>query len=571
MDRTVPRAGNDAIALYERTYWSLLRSSREVPIRTLVDAHARTGSALHAGADEPAPDMSAFVYAVLRMPACLDSTRLVVLGQSERVFAAHGYADVERWTEVSSPARRRRQFWDGRGTIGMYIASRSDVDDIVPILVAYQIERDKLMPILDRPNVHERLEPLRGRSLEDAVLTDLADMTGLAFDDLDRLRRICGDAMVDRLLRLADSRCRLSVRLLSGSLAEYRRATRRWWKAVEERLPAIAFEDRPVYFISSNMHSMANLLSSFALQREPDLAAFIDASGNEALQAEYQGILEQAVPSRIENFLYYVLKKLEQSRPELAEERLAHERALGIHRVPSEHVFDVDVQVVELGRLHAGGLDPRLRVPGIEKLVESDALIVNIDFPLGMAAYQVLSEIARNIAGVRGVYVMGKSATLNGRIGDVLISGVVHDEHSRNTYLFENRFKAGDVAPHLVYGSVLDNQKAISVLGTFLQNDRYMAVFYKEGYSVMEMEAGPFLSSIYEMTRPTRYPRNEVVDLHAVPFPIGILHYASDTPMSKGKNLGAQNLSYFGVDPTYATMIAILRAVLGDEVGVVGG
>jgi hypothetical protein len=228
------------------------------------------------------------------------------------------------------------------------------------------------------------------------------------------------------------------------------------------------------------------------------------------------------------------------------------------------------VQVVELSRLNADALDPRLRVPGIEALAKSDALLVNIDFPLGMAAYQVLSEIARNIAGIPGVYVMGKSATLNGRIGDVLISSVVHDEHSRNTYLFQNRFKAGDVAPHLVYGSVLDNQKAISVLGTFLQNDRYMAVFYQEGYSVMEMEAGPYLSSVYEMTRPTRYPRNELVDLHAVPFPIGILHYASDTPMSKGKNLGAQNLSYFGVDPTYATMVAILRAVLEDEVGAVG-
>ena len=39
------------------------------------------------------------------------------------------------------------------------------------------------------------------------------------------------------------------------------------------------------------MHSMSNLLSSFALRREPELAAFIEASGNESLQAEYQGIL----------------------------------------------------------------------------------------------------------------------------------------------------------------------------------------------------------------------------------------------------------------------------------------
>jgi hypothetical protein len=68
------------------------------------------------------------------------------------------------------------------------------------------------------------------------------------------------------------------------------------------------------------------------------------------------------------------------------------------------------------------------------------------------------------------------------------------------------------------------------------------------------------------MIRPQRYPSNEIVNLYHAPFPIGILHYASDTPFSKGKNLGAQNLSYFGMDPTYATMIAILRSILAEEI-----
>ena len=80
------------------------------------------------------------------------------------------------------------------------------------------------------------------------------------------------------------------------------------------------------------------------------------------------------------------------------------------------------------------------------------------------------------------------------------------------------------------------------------------------------MEAGPFFGSIYEMTRPQRFPRNELVNLFSAPFPIGVLHYASDTPLSKGKNLGAQNLSYFGMDPTYATMRAILNKIIAEEI-----
>jgi hypothetical protein len=116
-----------------------------------------------------------------------------------------------------------------------------------------------------------------------------------------------------------------------------------------------------------------------------------------------------------------------------------------------------------------------------------------------------------------------------------------------------------------VYGSVLDNQKAVSVLGTFLQNSRVMEVIYREGYTDIEMEGGPYLSAVYEMYRPQRHPKNEVVNLYGVPFDIGLLHYASDTPLSKGKNLGAGALSYFGMDSTYATSLAIGRRILQRE------
>jgi len=569
MDRTVPSSGNEEINLYLRTYYSLLRSTREVQLKTLIEAHKSMRSALHVHADEPQPDLAAFIYCILRLPHCIGQVRLVVMGQSERVFSQHGYGNVESWQQVGAPGRRRRSFFNGEDTLAVYIASRSDIDDLVPILTAYQIERRKLHYLLREPEVMELLKRARtqsGGAIIGDDLIQLAEMTEIPGEDLARLGLVWQASMADRLLEIARSKQELSIRSLAGSLADYKRATRAWWRNVERHLPGVSFPDRPVYFISSNTHSMANLLSGFAQQKEELLQAFIHGEGSDELRREYVDILQQNVPSSRENFLYYALKKLESTNPDIVAERLSHERRVGLTRIPSEHAFDIEVQVVELAKLVTDEVDSRLHRPGIELLDRSNALIVNVDYPLGVAAYQVLTEIARNIAEVRGIYIMGKAATLNGRIGDVMIPNVVHDEHSLNTYLIDNCFTADDVALYLVYGTVMDNQKAITVPGTFLQNETYMSVFYQEGYTDMEMEAGPYLSGIYEMVRPVRHPYNEVVSLYNTPFPVGLLHYASDTPFSKGKNLGAQNLSYFGMDPTYATMVAILRAILATEI-----
>jgi hypothetical protein len=44
-----------------------------------------------------------------------------------------------------------------------------------------------------------------------------------------------------------------------------------------------------------------------------------------------------------------------------------------------------------------------------------------------------------------------------------------------------------------------------------------------------------------------------------------MIHYASDTPYTQARTLGARGLSYHGMDSTYASSIAILRRILGRE------
>jgi hypothetical protein len=224
---------------------------------------------------------------------------------------------------------------------------------------------------------------------------------------------------------------------------------------------------------------------------------------------------------------------------------------------------------MELKSLRQEHVDPRIDVLTADEwaaLAESNALIFNIDYPLGMAAYHVFSQLSTAVGRIMGVFILGKAATLNGRVGDVMIPNVVYDEHSKNTFLFRNSFTGQDVGPYLNYGTVLDNQKAVTVRGTILQNRDFMHVFYEEGYTDMEMEAGPYLSGIYEDVYPQRYPINEIVNLFInVPYEIGIIHYASDTPISRRQTLLSKSMSYFGVDATYATSVTVMRRILQLE------
>jgi hypothetical protein len=562
MDRNVPRTGSEEIELYLRTYYSLLRSSEDVQIKTLVEAHAQMESLLHSHARDEAPDMAAFLYSVLRLPDCMRAVRLVILGQSREVFERHGVALDGEWISVASRARRRRTWFNGQDTLAVFIASNSDIDDLIPMLTAFQIEWNKLHNRLARAGLPDDEAELD--------LADLARLLGLPLDDIDRLRRIWGSALLANLRAIQAAPVKFSVRLLASSLNDYRRAILAWYEHVEAAAaPRVDLRQRPVYFVSSNTHSLINLLSGFALRHREALVRYLEAAAHTDLQAEWRDIESRQRPSSAENFLYYVLKKYAHA-PEgqaLAAERAADEAACGLQRIPSdEHVFEMDAQVVEICRLRPEWLDPRLQLPGIEALAHSEAVILNIDYPLGMAAYLILTQVASRVAGLRGLYVLGKAATLNGIVGDVMIPTVVYDEQSRNSYLFDNCFSAHDLTPNLVYGTALDNQKAVTVRGTFLQNARYAHVFYKENYTSIEMEAGPYLSAAFEVARPKRYPVDEIVNLHNVPFDLGFLHYASDTPLSKGRNLGAGNLSYFGMDPTYAASIAILRRIFDLEI-----
>ena len=111
MDRTMPVAHSEEIELYIRTYYSLLRSSGPIRVRSLEDTHAAMNSSLHHGADHSELDITALTYSALRLPEEITQTSFVIMGQMEDVFAREGYP-VRQWQRVRARARRRKFYFD---------------------------------------------------------------------------------------------------------------------------------------------------------------------------------------------------------------------------------------------------------------------------------------------------------------------------------------------------------------------------------------------------------------------------------------------------------------------------
>jgi uncharacterized protein DUF6909 len=546
-------SGRHAVELYVRTYSTMLQSSGEIRLDTLSHAHVGMGSSLHPLAAAPQMDMGAFIYSVRRLPRAITSARRVILGQSAHGFHAALGHDVTGWQRVKAPARRRPWYSDGDGTLAVLLSSPSDIDDLVPTLVAYQIEWNKLHRAVRTVGVDsERVRTTAGASEEDWA----------------RLRDAWGAEFASTLAAAGDHECHMTMRMVGGSHVGYARGASRWWLPIQSAVDELGLSEAPVYFVSSNVHSLVNVLSGVARRFEDHIVDHTRRDDPE-LAAELERVETGKTPASRDNWLYFAARGLFDNHPEadrLRRERVELERELGIRHVAAPLMgLDSAAQVVRVAELDPAYLDPRVGVVDADALRRSPAAIVNIDYPLGLSAYHILRQVAEASPWLLGVYVMGKAATLNADVGDVMIPNVVYNEHSGNTYWLDNCFRAADVQRSLVFGSVLDNQRAVTVRGTFLQNRDYLEFYYQGRYTVVEMEAGPYLDACFEVQEPGRYPMNDNVNMSRVGFDLGIIHYASDTPYTQARTLGARGLDYRGTDSTYASAVAVARRILERE------
>jgi hypothetical protein len=149
-------------------------------------------------------------------------------------------------------------------------------------------------------------------------------------------------------------------------------------------------------------------------------------------------------------------------------------------------------------------------------------------------------------------------------MGDVGLSTRVYDSHSDNTFFVDNVFDKS-YFEEFKSGNVYEDQSAVTTRGTMLHPDEVLKEYFANDYTLLEMENGPYLNALFELSDYDRYPEGETINLINSPIDIGIIHYASDTVFTKAITLGTRSLGYDGVEPTYFSSLAILKRILEQE------
>src|SRR5256884_9676030 len=336
--------GRDAVELYTRTYGTLLRSSGETKLKVLEQSHIGMGSSLHPKAGSRDPDTGLLIYALRRLPPSITAVRRIVLGQSADVFKRMLDVDVEKWEMQSAPGRRRRYYFDGKETLAVYIASPSDIDDVIPQLVALQIEWNKLHAQLNAEDLS------RASDVTDQF--QVLQRLGISEDDALRLVEIWGD-LLQPLCRIRAEEKDFRVRMLGGTQIGYIKATRRWWQPIESLMQREGVRERPVYFVSSNTHSLVNLLSGSARRHQQDIVDYIERSNNLELVPELRKLRQGQSRGNWDNFLYYAARSYYGQSAEAGQrraQRTIEEEERGIFFLPSQAGLDVAGPVVILDR-----------------------------------------------------------------------------------------------------------------------------------------------------------------------------------------------------------------------------
>ncbi len=531
--------------LFLRGKYKPLGVSGEMMIKSMLELQPEIYGSI---ADVEKMELSGLLYVFQRLPQGIESCRYINLVGRE------GYEESS--FSVIIPSKRRRNCYrvDSEQMVIEMTRGQSDIFDVLTHLTFLYIEAEKIRAkALDSKGRVTRAwkmleEVVRHLDAgddfdEDVGYTYLSSLIGRTYaETVDACRKFKVADKVNDLFHIVYYMGKLSMEeytekkdreiFFSSELREiigHHIYGEIWAQKIKKHLYDHGLLDKEIHIISSNLHSVMNVLYSHAVLQG---------------KSKKQSILEMAAHLSADSH--------SKDRDKVRKYALKN----GMTELYDNNGTNITVQIFDGNSI--SGLPAEI---GEEANLSGKVLIV-MDYAFGQQAYETMDELLKpfDIEGrkiyinIASINIMGKAGILSGKKGDIMIPDAHVFEGSADNYPFYN-----DIDKEFFIQNNLNvfEGTMITVLGTSLQNKDILRYFLKSSWKAigLDMEGAHYQKAVQVASK----IRNSISENVKVRY----AYYASDNPLKSGSTLASGSLGMDGVVPTYLITIAFLKHIFG--------
>ena len=494
-------------------------------------------------------ELNGLKYAMDRLPKGIEECRVIYMTDDE------GYR-MSQFKPIIPPKRRRHCYRIDQDQMNVELTrGRSDVYDILTHLTFLFIESHKIRQkaVIDDQGTPGRewqaLEKvvLQNKKLNkvdtERVISYLSTLLGRTFEETQKAYEAFKEPgqphrffqLIYWLGKLAINEAYLGQKRAVKFSPRLRESLGHhvygeiWALNIKKSLVERNLLQRPIHIISSNMHSVLNVLfAQKALNNvKSEMALYKDLSKDEH-------------------------QKMRQKVTQLAQKN-------GMIYLKDHSGANIDVQIFDTAKF-----DLDILPPSVYKLEDTKKpVLIVMDYAFGEQAFEVMDELLKPYEengqkehlDVQSISVMGKAGILSGNKGDIMIPKVHMFEGTADNYPIDNQLTAQDFDAEDL--TVFEGTM-VTVLGTSLQNKDILSFFKNSTWQAigLEMEGAHYQKAIQSASKIRGNIRADVKVRYA--------YYASDNPLQSGGTLASGPLGVKGVKPTYIITKKILNQILNN-------
>jgi hypothetical protein len=522
-----------------------------INIDTMITMYKRIKSCMHPKCDSEELDISAWTYALNRLPQCVIETYIFVLiNKPPKLLSLSDELAKKLIPRMNTNARNRDvyRFIEGKNVI-VVREMETDVLDFVSNLCIHIIESTKLRKYTASPITINKI--FNARKSFKATLDVLINTTGLQISELEVeiLHKVFGDNFSEKLINLCLNYQDVSVTICKETVTD-KDPVENWiqnlWNVTKDLLGVNSsvdeIDDLVVDIVQGSKKTLLASISPHPFMIQQQIYKWAE----ETSQVLKTKVFHNETDRFIAYSYYYYL-----AFPEMQKEKERLDKEHGIVTIEKTFGTGVKVLVINTNKLNPKYMDPNIEL----KPKSRNHIIIHIGYTFGAQGHHIIKPILMLFGSkTHSMNVIGKAGGLTGERSDILVASKIFSD------------KNHDLA-NINYGNIdletlskLTQSKIhvgplLTVTGTILQNNDLLN-FYKHvmGCVGLEMEGYFFAREIENAIKHNLLGKDFITRM---------FYYVSDLPLDPSQNLAKEegNVSW---DEGIGCMNAIQRIILKE-------